>query len=85
MYIYANGIWYLKRLCLDLIVDVYDQNYMKLLDLNEEAQEILKSRFRFPKATFQEVDRNLQINFNSIEKVKISNPIILYINAWDVL
>lgn len=42
---------------------------MKLLNLNEEAQETLKTRFQFPKKTFQEVDQKLQTIFNSTKKV----------------
>lgn len=40
---------------------------MKLLNLNEEAQETLKTRFQFPKKTFQ-VDQKLQTIFNSTNK-----------------
>ncbi|EIE90460.1 hypothetical protein RO3G_15171 [Rhizopus delemar RA 99-880] len=60
---------YYTLLCLNSIVDINDKAYMKLLNLNEEAQETLKTRFQFPKKTFQEVDQKLQTIFNSTKKV----------------
>ncbi|KAI8066170.1 hypothetical protein BDF21DRAFT_346100 [Thamnidium elegans] len=60
---------YYTLLCLNSIVDINDKADMKLLNLNEEAKETLKIRFRFLTTTFQEADQKLQTIFNSTEKV----------------
>ncbi|KAG1453416.1 hypothetical protein G6F46_009689 [Rhizopus delemar] len=62
---------YYTLLCLNSIVDINDKAYMKLLNLNEEAQETLKTRFQFPKKTFQEMSLRQKHKFYTIKSFEV--------------